>query len=59
MLQYLEDATRTDLRGAALEHWHRSLELDPDQPRIHKLIARYKPKRSDPEAVLLDEHASR
>jgi tetratricopeptide (TPR) repeat protein len=57
MLRYLEDKTRTDLRDKALEHWHRSLELNPDQPRIRKLIAQYKPMQSDPEEALLDERA--
>lgn len=55
MLGYLDDPSRLELRVAALEHWHRSLELDPDQPKIRKLIAQYKPKHSDPETVLLDE----
>ena len=55
MLRHLKDKSRADLRGRALEHWHRSLELNSDQPRIRKLIARYKPKRSDPEEILLSE----
>jgi hypothetical protein len=59
MLQYLEDNTRSDLRDSALEHWHRSLELDPDQPRIRKLIARYRPEHTDPESALLEKHAGR
>ena len=54
MIRYLEDNTRTDRRDRALEHWHLSLEQDPDQPRIHKLIARYAPKRGDPEDVLFE-----
>ncbi len=55
MLGYLDDTTRTELRVAALEHWHRSLELNPEQPKIRKLIAQYKPSHADPETVLLDE----
>jgi tetratricopeptide (TPR) repeat protein len=54
MLRYLEDKTQTSHRDRALEHWHRSLELDPDQPRIHKLLARYQPQRRDPEEALLN-----
>lgn len=53
MLRYLKDDTLTDRRDRALEHWHRSLELKPDQPRIHKLLARYSPEHQNPEAALL------
>ena len=49
------DPTRSELRDRALEHWHRSLELNPNQPRIRKLIAQYKPKPADPEQTLLGE----
>ena len=52
-LHYVQDKARTDLRDRALEYWHRSLELDPDQPRIQKLVAKYRPRNSDPETVLL------
>ncbi len=44
MLRFLEDATQADARAQALEHWHQSLELDPEQPRIRDLIARYQPQ---------------
>ena len=56
MLDYLADNTLTKRRDRALEHWHRSLELSPDQPRIRKLIARYQPKARNPEQILLNEH---
>jgi len=60
MLRYREEQTRTDFRDRALEHWHRSLEIDPDQPRIRKLIAEYTPPpESDPEEVLLSERSRR
>ena len=55
MLRFMDDKTHIDLRRLALEHWHRSLELDPDQNRIRDLIARYRPKRESPDAVLLEE----
>jgi Tfp pilus assembly protein PilF len=55
MIHYLEDKARTEYRDLALEHWHRSLELNPDQPRIRKLITEYKPQRDDPESLLLDD----
>ncbi len=54
MLAYLNGDDRPDLRSEALEYWHRSLELNPNQPRIHKLVSRYKRPTSDPESVLLD-----
>ena len=56
MLRFLEDESKTNLRAEALEHWHRSLELDPEQPRIRRLIARYKPRPRDPEEALLGAH---
>ncbi len=59
MMRYLEDKTIGEARDRALEHWHRSLELNPDQPRIRTLIAKYTPQTGDPEEVLLDEHSSR
>ncbi|UCE62275.1 MAG: tetratricopeptide repeat protein [Phycisphaerales bacterium] len=58
MLRYLEDNTKTELHERAREHWHRSLELNPEQPRIRKLLAKYQPKQRDPEQALLDETAS-
>lgn len=55
MLKYLSDRSRPALRDQALEHWHRSLELDSDQDRIRKLIAHYKPRYEDPTNVLLGD----
>ena len=54
MLAYLNGDDRPDLRSEALEYWHRSLELNPSQPRVHKLVNRYKRSTSDPESILLD-----
>ena len=51
----MEDKTQTENRDRALEHWHRSLEFNPDQPRIRKLIAEYKPQNDDPDSLLLDQ----
>ena len=58
MLRFLKDDSLVDRRDRALEYWHRSLELDPNQPRIRKLIAQYKPKPSDPEQALLDHRST-
>ena len=55
MLRYLEDKTEMLFRERAIEYWHRSLEIDPDQDRIRKLIARYQPKLTDPAQILISE----
>lgn len=55
MLRYLEDESQVRFRDRALEHWHRSLEIDADQPRIRKLIEQYAPDRASPEVELLEE----
>jgi tetratricopeptide (TPR) repeat protein len=57
MIRYLEDKTLAELRDRALEHWHRSLELNPDQPRIRKLLVEYKPRNDDPESLLLNDRS--
>ena len=31
------------LRDKAVEHWHRSLELNANQPRLRKLLTKYQP----------------
>ncbi len=54
MLRFLKDGSQVDRRDRALEYWHRSLELDSDQPRIRRLIAQYKPVAIDPEQALLN-----
>lgn len=54
MLRFLGDRTLTDRRDRGLEDWHRSLELDPEQPRIRSLIAEYTPRQTDPEAKLFE-----
>lgn len=56
MLRYLDDNARIDRRQRALEYWHRALEIEPDQPRIRKLIARYRVTTEDPETALLSAH---
>lgn len=54
-LRYLEDKQQPDLLDRAMECWHRSLELDPNQPRIHSLVAKYKPRGADPQTILLSD----
>ena len=43
-------------RERALEYWHRSLELNPDQPRIRRLIDKYRLPAAGPATVLLGVH---
>ena len=45
MARYISQEPPRDelLRERALKHWHRSLELKPDQPRLAALVARYAP----------------
>jgi len=54
MLKYLdEQATdREQHRDRAIEHWHQSLEIDPDQPRIRRLLEKYAKPQDNPEALL-------
>ncbi|MDX2200943.1 MAG: tetratricopeptide repeat protein [Phycisphaerae bacterium] len=42
MSQYLDTPARVALQREALEAWHRSLEINPDQPKIRELIDRYR-----------------
>ena len=41
MTMYLANRQNRDLGVQALESWHRSLELQSDQPQIKNLIAKY------------------
>ncbi|MCP4251492.1 MAG: tetratricopeptide repeat protein [bacterium] len=52
-LRFVRDQSAGAMRDRALEYWHRSLELDPHQPKIRNLVAKYKPPAADPETVLL------
>ena len=59
MLKFLADPTDSRLRDRALESWHRSLELSPDQPKVRQLIAKYQPKQTEPDSVLLSDTAQK
>ena len=41
MMMYLKDKRNKEPARQALSSWHISLELDPDQPKIQKLVQRY------------------
>jgi hypothetical protein len=53
MIYYIEDKTQIERHDRALEHWHRSLEINPNQPRVQALIAQYSTPTKDPEGELL------
>ena len=53
MTMYLKDTSKMDLRAEAIKHWYRSLELDSNQPRIVKLIEKYKMTQTTQPAPLL------
>lgn len=44
MTQYLMDRKNTDLRDRALVEWEASLEIDPNQPNLVKLVEKYAPQ---------------
>lgn len=49
MVRYLQDEDNLSLRERAVEEWHRSLELNPNQPQVRDWIARYRvPEQSSP-----------
>ncbi len=48
MTQYLLQPTETSRRDEAIEAWHRSLEIDPDQPRLRALVEKYRVRPSEP-----------
>lgn len=48
MTQYVIEPKRPELRDAALENWHRSLEIKPDQPDLVKLVKKYTPPPAEP-----------
>lgn len=66
MLAFLDDPQKVDKRELALEYWHRSLECDPDQPRIKALIQKYGQQERreggvlpDPDLAVTDGHQER
>ncbi|NQU76691.1 MAG: tetratricopeptide repeat protein [Planctomycetes bacterium] len=49
MTQYLLDKKNTELRDRALAEWEASLEINPDQPDLARLIEKYAPKFTVPQ----------
>jgi tetratricopeptide (TPR) repeat protein len=48
MTRYLEQPEEVILRDRAVESWHVSLELDPNQPKLRELVEKYRPKTDEP-----------
>ena len=48
MTQYLAEPGHDDYREAAVEAWHQSLELNPDQPKLRPLLEKYRVKTPPP-----------
>jgi len=59
MLKYLgeQSADREAHRDQAIEHWHQSLEINPDQPKIRRLLEKYAIPKGNPDRLLLDDRS--
>jgi tetratricopeptide (TPR) repeat protein len=55
MAMYLRNPSYPQLKTAALEHWHRSMELDSNQPRLRTLLARYAPPQHPGQDLVLGQ----
>jgi Flp pilus assembly protein TadD len=49
MQKFLADPEQASLRDRALDAWNRSLELDPNQPGLRRLVRKYTPQRNLPQ----------
>lgn len=48
MTQYLNRPEEVAYRDEAIESWHRSLEINPDQPQLRALIEQYRVRKPKP-----------
>jgi tetratricopeptide (TPR) repeat protein len=48
MTQFLRDQSQTSLKDKALEEWNTSLDNQPNQPDLIKLVEKYRPKPASP-----------
>jgi tetratricopeptide (TPR) repeat protein len=48
MAQFIMDRSRTDLRDKGLEEWHASLDIQPGQEDLRRLIDKYTPPPAGP-----------
>ena len=53
MAMHLKDPGNFELRHLALENWHKSLELNPNQPKIRNLVNKYR-LSTEAHAILMD-----
>lgn len=53
MTQFLQNQDRTAWRDEAIEAWYTSLEHNPEQPQLRKLVEQYRPKPERP-ALAID-----
>ncbi len=49
MSKFVLEPKKTDLRDKAIDAWYRSLEIDPDQEDLVRLVKKYSPKYNGPE----------
>jgi tetratricopeptide (TPR) repeat protein len=49
MSQFVQDASRTELRDRGLAEWNTSLDLDPGQDDLKHLVTKYTPKPAPPQ----------
>jgi len=59
MVRFLENKDDIEERDKALEHWHLSLELNPDQPRLRELIAQYSPAPDERNDFIIEDRVAR
>ncbi len=48
MTMYLDQPDKVELRNEAVEAWHSSLELNPEQPKLRELVDKYRAKTEPP-----------
>ena len=48
MTQYLAAPAKTAYLTEAVDAWHTSLEIQPDQPKLRALLEKYRPKEPEP-----------
>ncbi|MBI1826714.1 MAG: tetratricopeptide repeat protein [Planctomycetes bacterium] len=59
MVRFLENKDAVEERDQALEHWHLSLELNPDQPRLRELLAQYAPPQDERTDFTIEDRVAR
>lgn len=52
--QYLDDPNRMTYLNEAVEAWHTSLEINPNQPKLRVLLEKYRPKHGRSPVASMD-----